>query len=84
MTKINHVDIRFETRINNIPCICCVYEFHPKTGGDRYHPTEGDKIDFCILDRKGYPAPWLMEYVDDTVEDRLLQEFKELYLRENI
>lgn len=50
---------------------------------DSCYPAEYPEIDWRILDRKGYPAPWLETKASDAerreVETLLLNEFKALH-----
>ena len=55
----------FPTRVAGIPCQCLVLEYYPESpmsyrmGRWGLTPSEPEQFDFCLLDRKGYPAPWL-------------------------
>lgn len=74
----------FKTRINGIPCQCNVIEYSAPqpmliTGsgmGDCIAPDPGEFY-FVLLDRKGYRARWLDQYITSDVEDRLYSEFQE-------
>ena len=57
--------MKFDTRVNNIPCICHVI----------YYFKEPFEWEFTILDRKGYRAEWLDKYIDHETEQRLLMEY---------
>lgn len=65
------LNMKFNTRVNGIPCICNVIFYEEKTKF-----TEGE-FEFYLLDRKGYVAHWLNVYVDATTEERLLKEYLE-------
>lgn len=78
--------MEFRTRINNIPCICKVIEYHPYIPMYVYgcapgeaEPPENEIMDFVILDTNGYKAPWLQKHVTPEDEMRLLAEFKNTY-----
>lgn len=82
--------MRFETKLNGIPCICNVLTHIPYihmritgTGFGDAEPPEEEYIEFEILDRKGYQAPWLEKYLTSKEEERILTEFRE-YLTEDI
>lgn len=72
----------FPTRINGIPCQCKITDYAPAqdmliTGsgfGDALPPEPGS-FEFLILDRKGYRARWLEEYLTPWVEAELYQQF---------
>lgn len=62
----------FKTRVNNIPCQCRVL-FSQRAPKDAL-----PEFEFMLLDRKGYPAPWLERYVDKRVEFRLYKEYTDV------
>ena len=71
----------FNTQIAGIPCQCQVtmcrnaQPFH----GDintAIDPPDYGEFDFRILDRTGYPAPWLTEKLAPDDHNRLLEEFQ--------
>ena len=72
----------FDTHISGIPCQCEVIYYSPYipakitgTGfGDAEPPCYGDFI-YRILDRKGYPAPWLERKMTDKDEMRIFEEY---------
>lgn len=77
----------FQTTVAGIPCICLVesyvsakpwkqHTFRGAGPGD-CDPPQDEEFEYHILDRKGYPAPWLEEKLDPDDNARLLQEFKE-------
>lgn len=39
-------------------------------------PEEPEDFEFEVLDRKGYPADWLADKMDEDDEARILSEFK--------
>lgn len=65
--------MKFDTRVNNIPCICHVIYHTPAKGKH----TESE-FEFTLLDRKGYRAEWLDKYVNQACIDRLLEEYTTL------
>lgn len=58
---------RFTTRVSGIPCQCEV---------DYNAPTLRD-FEFRILDRRGYPAPWLERKLTDESTEVLFHEYTE-------
>jgi len=53
----------------------------PRTGDlvDPGHPPEGDELDYTILDRRGYRAPWLERLADsdrDAVDAQVWQQLE--------
>lgn len=74
----------FETTVAGIPCRCLVYHYQPYrpmvitgTGFGDAEPPEPEEFEFRLLDRRGYPAPWLEDKLTDDDHARLLQEYKE-------
>jgi hypothetical protein len=72
----------FETRVAGIPCQCHVFSYdlpRPETvtgpGMGDALPPEPAEITFALLDRKGYPAPWLERKLDTEEVDRLAREY---------
>lgn len=72
--------------LKGIPCIIRVDYFHHQPGSFSYNaPSDLDyhgytEIEFAILDRKGYAAPWLEKKVDDNWKDRIEAAICEHYL----
>lgn len=72
----------FDTRVAGIPCQCVVYSYYPSCGmrvtgtgfGDA-EPPEPEVFEFRLMDRKGYPAPWLEQKLTDADRARLKQEY---------
>ena len=71
----------FDTKIAGIPCQCKVLAFAPYkhmqitgSGFGDAEPPEYPEFDFELLDRKGYPAPWLEAKLTSNDSDRLLEE----------
>lgn len=76
---------QFETKIQGIPCICQVTRYSPaipmKVYGSGFgdcHPPEPGEFEYSLLDRKGYPAGWLENKVEEKDEIRLKTEFLSL------
>lgn len=72
----------FETQVAGIPCQCLVYHYQEElpmritgTGFGDADPPEPEEFDFRILDRKGYPAPWLERKLTTDDHERLKQEY---------
>ena len=70
----------FDTTVHGIPCQCQVHyftPFRPSRGiGNEAQPPEPVEFSFILLDRKGYPAPWLEKYLNDDDFQRLLDEYQ--------
>lgn len=72
----------FYTEVAGIPCQCVVHDYQPAlpmvvTGpgyGDAL-PHEPEIFEFHLLDRKGYPAPWLETMLTDEDNARMMREF---------
>ena len=72
----------FDTRVSGIPCLCQV-NFHSPykpmrvtgSGMGDCDPPEYEEFEFTLLDRKGYPAPWLEAKLKPVDQERLLEEF---------
>jgi len=77
----------FDSTVGGIPCGIKVDEVEPYEpayrGGhpDSWEPESGGQIWFTVLDRAGYPAPWLQAKLtnDDTarIEGEILKSLKE-------
>lgn len=75
----------FDTRVDGIPCQCLVYDYQPSipmrvtgTGFGDADPPEEEVFEFRILDRLGYPAPWLERKLTATDAARIKKEFLKL------
>lgn len=75
----------FDTTVAGIPCQCLVTSYHPAvpmqitgSGFGDAEPPEAEEFEFRIMDRKGYPAPWLERKLDKEDNKRLLKEFHAL------
>lgn len=71
----------FDTKISGIPCQCQVTRYRNSVpfSGDintAIDPPDYGEFDFRILDRKGYPAPWLEAKLEQGDTLRLLEEFQ--------
>lgn len=74
----------FESRVAGIPCQVEVLTYYPDrpmrvTGlgfGDA-DPPEPEFFEFELLDRKGYPAPWLERKLTPDDHQRLLTEYQQ-------
>lgn len=72
----------FQTEVAGIPCQCEVTQYNPGTDmvitgsgfGDAIAP-EHETFEFLLLDRKGYPAPWLENKLNSDDYARLQQEY---------
>ena len=72
----------FPTRVNGIPCQCRVTTYSPPeppiiygSGFGDADPGAAEEFEFELLDKKGYRAKWLEEYITDKEELRLLGEY---------
>jgi len=72
----------FETTVAGIPCQCLVYEYQEElpmritgTGYGDADPPEPAVFTFRLLDRRGYPAPWLERKLSMNDHERLKQEY---------
>ncbi len=75
----------FETTVSGIPCQCEVTHYQgPKdwkqhtfagAGPGDCDPPEDEEFEFQILDRNGYPAPWLERKLTTDDPSRLQQEY---------
>lgn len=70
----------FPTNVQGIPCQCEVismtaYDPGRTTGPvERCYPPEGGEIEFLILDRQGYHAPWLERKLTSADQARIEEE----------
>lgn len=71
----------FDTKVAGIPCQCKVESYSPYrpmrvtgSGMGDCDPPEYEEFEFSILDRKGYPAPWLEKKLKREDSERLLEE----------
>ena len=60
------LNMKFNTKVNGIPCICDMVLFHTK-----------EDFEYILYDRKGYRAKWLDVYITYEIEQRLLKEYLE-------
>lgn len=74
--------MQFQTKVAGIPCKCQVIGYSmgspmriTGTGFGDAEPPEPEDFEFTLLDRKGYPAPWLAKKITPADESRLLKEF---------
>lgn len=83
-----------ETEVSGIPCIAAVTHYDPGYAGrglsgpvDSYmdiSPPEPECVEFEILDRKGYPAGWLIRKANDEDFERIERELLEAARWDNI
>ncbi len=72
----------FPTQVAGIPCQCEVTYYRRAEPmlvygmgmGDCF-PPEPEEFQFRLLDRKGYPAPWLEVKLNPDQEERIYEEF---------
>ena len=64
------------THIKGIPCQIEVTSYYPAWQGTYWTPPEPEEIEFRVLDRKGYPAPWLEAKLDKDEIIRIEEEWK--------
>ena len=70
-----------ETRISGIPCIVEITSYYPARSGKWFRDgscaaPEYEELEFVVLDRKGYPAPWLERKMDDHDRNRIVEELR--------
>jgi len=77
--------MNIESRVAGIPCLiqidrCMVvsgsYDYNAASDFDYYGYKE---IEFTVLDRKGYPAPWLERKLTDDDTDRIENQILEYH-----
>ncbi len=77
--------MNIESRVAGIPCLiqidrCMVvsgsYDYNAASDFDYYGYKE---IEFTVLDRKGYPAPWLERKLTDDDADRIENQILEYH-----
>lgn len=69
----------FDTTIAGIPCGIKVTHFRAVAGDSSTWASDWDyygytELDYIVLDRKGYPAPWLEKKLDKQDQDRIYEE----------
>lgn len=71
----------FPSTVTGIPCQVEVTHYTPPVPMYVYGPGMGDaeppepaEIFFRLLDRKGYPAPWLEKKLDDKELNKIYEE----------
>jgi hypothetical protein len=70
----------FDTHIQGIPCQVLIASYSNVKGSYSYNaPSDMDyygytDMDYGILDRRGYPAPWLERKMTQRDRDRIEQE----------
>jgi hypothetical protein len=72
----------FESQVSSIPCLIEVtfFAYKPPYSRPRWACETPDdlygylEVEFSVLDRKGYPAPWLEEKLTDDDVDRINHE----------
>ena len=71
---------KIESHIKGIPCIISVTSYHHQKGSLSYNaPSDLDyygyiEVEFNVLDRKGYKAPWLERKLTDDEIERIERE----------
>ena len=77
-----------KTRIAGIPCVIDVTYYSPGSPGryyghpDSLYPEEPAEIVWRVLDRRGYPAPWLERKLRPEDRERIERELLEHIRRE--
>lgn len=71
----------FDTKVAGIPCQCRVTHFYPpqpmrvhKTNWGFAEPATPAEFEYVLLDRKGYPAPWLEKKLNQQAREALKEE----------
>lgn len=72
----------FPISINGIPCQCEVLSYQKAvpmricgSGMGDCDPPEPEEFEFQLLDRKGYPAPWLEKKLTPQLEQEVFHHF---------
>ena len=70
----------FESKIAGIPCKIKVLHHIPYRPSKVYgngdaDPPEYEDLEYMVLDRKEYPAPWLIRKLKPEDNDRFLEEY---------
>ena len=71
-----------KTRIAGIPCKVRVIHFTPRVPAqltglpENCYPEEGGEIEFTVLDRKGYRAPWIEKKLTKDDVERIEREYE--------
>lgn len=70
-----------QTRISGIPCQIEVTSYYPARSGKWFRDgscaaPEYEELEFVVLDRKGYPAPWLEKKMDAQDRNRIIEELQ--------
>ena len=73
--------MEFQTKVYGIPCTVVVTLYRKAipmriygSGMGDCDPPEPEEFEFHLLDRKGYPAPWLEAKLTPDDYERLLEE----------
>ena len=64
----------FPSTIEGIPCQVEVSHFTPNKSARWDHPPEPGRVEFKILDRRGYLAPWLERKLNNQSIERIREE----------
>jgi len=80
----------FDYRIDGIPCQIRVDEYHKVdswVGRIDNCPSSDDyygyvEIEYTVLDRKGYEAPWLQKKITEEIDGDIATEIHDYYNRE--
>lgn len=70
-SQVNYI-AEMDARICGIPCIIGVTHFHEDPGS--YYEPGDIEVEFDILDRKGYFAPWLEKKMNWRDESKLYDQ----------
>lgn len=77
----------FDSHIQGIPCQILVIEYEPEIPMRVYGPGMADAdppeegvFQFEVLDRKGYPAPWLAKKLTSNDENRIQSEYENQFV----
>jgi len=69
--------VTIEARIQGIPCQVQLDYYEPVTPAyrrghpDNWEPESGGELRWSVLDRRGYPAPWLVRKLTDKDADHI-------------
>ena len=73
------MDTTIATQIAGIPCQLRVTYWEDTIPATWYTPAEGGDMEFEVLDRRGYPAPWLERKLDAADRQRLELEVNRFF-----
>ena len=70
--------MEFETRVQNIPCVCKVTYYGKYIPATHFEPHEPEEMEFELYNFSGSRMKWLEYKVTDRDYNNLLIEYREL------